>query len=344
MYRPSSSRRLRFFIFRSAAFLPVESDMPIRLPRIFRMTENRWPLWASALALAVLLFADGPGYRAPRSLCAAWDLGHIVAFSLWSYLLVTWRPLRETSPGRQWGIALAFCLVAGAATEGIQSLLGGDVSVGDLLRDIVGGVIALSWFSPSAKNLPERGRRATRTAAAILLLVACLPLAVALSDEGIARLQFPVLSDFETPFEADRWDGGARFSVDRSVPGHGMASLRVDMDSSLYSGVALGYFPRDWRGYHFLTLDAFNPSPEGIDITCRIHDLRHEEGEQRYEDRFNKVFRLRSGWNEIRVDLEEVARAPAGRTLDLGTIRAVGIFATRLPTPRTIFLDHIRLE
>lgn len=287
---------------------------------------------------------DGPEYQSPRSLCAAWDLGHIVAFSLWSYLLLTWRALRETSPARQWGITLAFCLVAGAATEGIQSLLGGDASIGDLLRDMVGGVIALSWFSPSAKVLPERLRRAARSVAVTLLLIACLPLATALSDEEIARHQFPVLSDFETPFEANRWDGGARFSVDRSVARHGKASLRVDMDTSLYSGVALVYFPRDWRGYHFLDLEALNPSPEEIDIICRIHDLRHEEGEQRYEDRFNKVFRLRSGWNHLRVDLEEVARAPAGRTLDLGTIRAVGIFATRLPTPRILFLDHIRLE
>jgi hypothetical protein len=223
-------------------------------------------------------------------------------------------------------------------------LLGGDASIGDLLRDMVGGVIALSWFSPSSKVLPERVRRAARTVAATLLLVACLPLAAALSDEGIARFQFPVLSDFETPFETDRWDGDARFSVDHSVARHGKASLRVDLDTSLYSGVALVYFPRDWRGYHFLSLEALNPSPEGIDITCRIHDLRHEEGEQRYEDRYNKVFHLRSGWNEIRVDLGEVVRAPAGRTLDLGAIRAVGIFATRLPTRRILFLDHIHLE
>jgi len=205
-------------------------------------------------------------------------------------------------------------------------------------------VVTLSWFSPSSKVLPERVRRVARTVAATLLLVACLPLAVALSDEGIARFQFPVLSDFETPFEAGRWNGDARFSVDRSVARHGKASLRVDMDTSLYSGVALVYFPRNWRGYHFLTMDVRNPSPEEVDITCRIHDLRHEEGEQRFEDRYNKLFHLRSGWNQIRIGLEEVARAPVGRTLDLGTIRVVGIFATKLPTPRTIFLDHIHLE
>jgi hypothetical protein len=187
-------------------------------------------------------------------------------------------------------------------------------------------------------------RRAARTFAATLLLVACLPLAVALSDEEIARFQFPVLSDFETPFETGRWDGSARFSLDRTVASHGKASLRVVMDASLFSGVALVYFPRNWSGFRILKMDALNPSPVGVDITCRIHDQRHDEGDQRYEDRYNKVFHLRSGWNEIRVDLGEVTRAPVGRTMDLGKIRAVGIFATRLTTPRIIFLDHMRLE
>jgi hypothetical protein len=187
-------------------------------------------------------------------------------------------------------------------------------------------------------------RRAARTFAATLLLVACLPLAVALSDEEIARFQFPVLSDFETPFETGRWDGSARFSLDRTVASHGKASLRVDMDASLFSGVALVYFPRNWRGFRILKMDTLNPSPEGVDITCRIHDQRHDEGDQRYEDRYNKVFHLRPGWHEIRVDLGEVARAPVGRTMDLGKIRAVGIFGTRRATPRIIFLDNMRLE
>jgi hypothetical protein len=205
-------------------------------------------------------------------------------------------------------------------------------------------VIALSWFSLPSKVLPEQLRRVAGTVATTLLLVACLPLTVALIDEEIARIQFPVLSDFETPFETNRWEGDARFSMDRSVARHGKASLRVDMDTSLYSGVALVHFPRNWSGFRILKMDALNPSPEGIDITCRIHDQRHEEGEQRYEDRYNKVFHLRAGWTEIRVDLGEAARAPVGRTMDLGKIRAVGIFASRLTTPRIIFLDHMRLE
>jgi hypothetical protein len=115
------------------------------------------------------------------------------------------------------------------------------------------------------------------------------------------------------------------------------------MDTSLYSGVALEYFPGDWSGFRALEIEILNPSPESLDITCRIHDRRHEKGEQRHSDRFNKMYRLQPGWNNLRIDLEEVARAPAGRTMDLGEIRFVGLFATKLPASRTIFIDYVRL-
>jgi hypothetical protein len=165
-----------------------------------------------------------------------------------------------------------------------------------------------------------------------------------LSDETIARYQFPTLSDFETPLETTRWDGDARFSASRSFARHGKASLRVEMGTAQYSGVSLVYFPVDWRGYRFLNMDVLNPSTEEIVVTFRIHDRLHEAGEQRYEDRFNRTFRLPPGWSNIRVDLGELARAPAGREMDLGRIRAVGLFATKLQRSRTIYLDSVRLE
>ena len=304
----------------------------------------RWILWPPAAILVVLLFVGGPGYRSPRSLQAFWDLGHIAAFSLWTYLLVTWKRVEETSPARQWAAGLAFCIVAGAGSEWIQSMTGGDASLDDFLRDVVGGLLALSWFVPSLKALPREARRTARAMSALFLLFACLPLATALGDEALARTRFPVLSDFETPFERSRWEGSALFTVDSSMALSGKASLRVDMDTSLYSGVALVYFPKNWKGYRFLVLDVYNPSPDVLEITCRIHDRRHEEGEQRYQDRFNRFFRLPPGWNEIRIDLDDVAKSTAGRTMDLGEIRGVGLFAMKLSSPRTMYLDHVRLE
>jgi hypothetical protein len=152
---------------------------------------------------------------------------------------------------------------AGAGSEWLQSLTGGDASLEDILRDIAGGLLTLSWFIPSVKILPRGARHTARVLSASFLLVACLPLTAALSDEAIARSRFPVLSDFETPFERSRWEGSARFSVDSSVARHEEASLRVDMYPSLYSGVALVYFPRNWKGYRFLVFDVLNPPVSG---------------------------------------------------------------------------------
>jgi VanZ family protein len=301
-------------------------------------------LWALSGVLALLLFAGGPGTRFPRSLQAAWDMGHVAAFSLWSHLLVRTGPVRDASVRRRWIAVILFCLAAGGAIEGIQKVTGGDASLGDLLRDVVGGIVTVCWFVPRSGGRTGSSSRVATAFAVILLLLAGFPLLAAVTDEAVARSQFPTLSDFETPFESGRWSGNARVSADRSFSSRGRASLRVELDTSPYSGTFLTHFPGDWRGYRFLVVDVLNPSREGIEVTCRIHDERHEEGEQRYEDRFNKGFPLPPGWSEIRIDLREVARAPAGRMMDPGRIRSVGLFATGLRENRTLYIDFVRLE
>ncbi len=310
-----------------------------------RRSGMRWILWPAALILAVLLFSGGPSYHSPRSVSATCDLGHVLAFCLWSFLLHSRAPVAGLSPARKWTAILLFCLVAGGGTEWVQSLLGEDASIGDLLRDVLGGLLALAWFIPPTEHLPSAVRRTAKGLSISLLLIALVPLAAAVSDEVAARVQFPLLSDFETPFEKDRWEEqGGRFSVDRSVARHGNASLRLDLGTSLYSGISLVHFPGKWAGYRSLRLSVFNPEPREVAITVRIHDRLHEEGEMRYEDRFQQEFAVRAGWNDLRIDLGEVARAPDGRRMDLDAIRGVGLFATRLPAPRTLFLDFVRLE
>jgi hypothetical protein len=241
-------------------------------------------------------------------------------------------------------VVIIFCVVAGTASEKVQSVFGRHASIGDVLKDVVGGVLALAWFAPAMDRMSRITRRAFRGLSVLVLFLMCLPLAVALIDEVFAKTQFPVLSDFETPFERDRWEGGARFSIDRSVANHGKASLRVEMDTSFYSDIRLVHFPRNWTGSRFLRMDVFNPSSEEIVISCKIHDRQHEDGTRHYGDRYNEVVRFKSGWNDLRIDLGEVARAPVGRPMDLAQMREVTLFSHKLPALRTIFVDHVRLE
>jgi len=160
--------------------------------------------------------------------------------------------------------------------------------------------------------------------------------------EWTARGRFPVPSDFEMPFEADRWEGDARFVIDRFEAGQ-VASLRVHTDTSLYCGLAPVRFPRNWTAYRYVRMEMLNPLPGQVDLNCRLHDGQHERRGPTYTDRCDTAFRLRPGWNSIRIDLGDVVRAPADRMMDMENIRALGVFCSQLQAPRTIFIDDVRL-
>ena len=119
--------------------------------------------------------------------------------------------------------------------------------------------------------------------------------------------------------------------------------MKVALNTSLYSGVSLKYFPRNWRHYKYLQLSIFNPDDEPIKVTCRINDMRHTLGNQDYDDRFNQRFSLVKGWNLITVPLDQVASAPKGRKMDLDKVQELGIFATGLSQPKVLYIDYVML-
>ncbi len=177
----------------------------------------------------------------------------------------------------------------------------------------------------------------------VLVAIAFFPLAIAVSDEITALKQFPVLSDLETRFEIDRWKGDADFSIDHKIYYHGKTSLKVNLNTSLYSGVGLKYFPRNWLNYSELHLSIFNPDGEAIQLTCLIHDKQYTQGLQLYEDRFNRRFSISSGWNLIKIQLKQIANSPHKRKMALNQIQGLGIFAISLSNPRTVYIDYVRL-
>ena len=300
--------------------------------------------WIAALILAALLFVGGPGPEAARSVSHAWDLGHLAAFFLWATLWLKSGAAARMPTRRRWIVALTACALLAILTEGAQGLIGRDASAGDGLRDMLGGVLALSWAGQAAAHMKRGWRLALRAASLALLAAALAPLSSAAADEWSARQSFPVLGDFETPFEADRWEGSAAHEIDRSYASRGHASLRVELVPARYSGVALVHAPRDWRGHRYLRFEVFNPGNEALEVYGRIHDREHDRRGRSYRDRFNTGFRLAPGWNALTIDLEQARRAPASRSMDMSDIRGFMLFASGLPAPRTIFLDAVRLE
>ncbi len=297
----------------------------------------------AAGACAVLLFAGGSGRYSPRYMRHAWDFGHVICFALWGRIVLE-RWVMAGRPGF-WPAAaavLGFALVVGGGVELVQGVFRRSPDLGDLGYDLVGGLLALAFF-PWNPRLSRFGGFGLKTVAVVLGLFCLYPAAHALTDDILARRSFPVLADFETPCELDRWEGTSHRSIVGGLSAHGRAAMRIELVPGKYSGASLRHPVADWRGYQALVFSIFNPSDIPLSLVCRIDDRLHGERGYRYRDRFNRTFMAEPGWTEVSIALDEVARAPEGRLMDLGLIEGWLVFARDVESRQVIYLDHLRL-
>lgn len=303
-----------------------------------------YQVFAISLFFFSLFFIDGPGDDAVRSFKAFWDLGHIAVFALWSYLLLKWlKVLAGLKFQKQAALLLVFTLVVGTSIELLQYGLIRTPSVHDVVRDVVGTLAALAFLAPQREALSKKVLRIFQISTAILVIGALFPFAGAMTDEYAARKSFPVLSNFENPLEISRWECKTGCSIVKGVAPDGGGSLKVPLATTLYSGVSLRYFPRDWRGFSFLSFNIFNESQEQLRMTCRVHDKWHRARGNKYSDRYNQSLTLNPGWNSIRIPLADVASAPRERRMDMAEIRSVGVFVTKLKKEMNVYIDDLVL-
>lgn len=304
-----------------------------------------WVWTLPALLLLALLLTGNRWPDAPRSFYAAWDQGHIVAFALWTALLLQRYPgLAQRRLRAQLAAVLSFAWICGGIAECLQMLGGnGPPSLVDMGRNLLGALSGWAFFAPYPKQRPLSWHRPIRVTVILLILVSILPLARALFDEFQARRAFPVLASFDQPFELDRWSGGARYEITRPAFAPQDPMLKIDFQTTLYSGVALNHFPRDWRGFQSFAFSIYNPEDTALELVCRINDRRHSREGHRYGDRFNRGFSLSPGWSHIRIPMEEISAALEKRRMEIDDVLQVGIFTISLPAQRTLYLDDMYL-
>lgn len=299
------------------------------------------------LVLAVLFFLfffGGPDYYSSRFFKQFWNLGHILFFAILPLYICMLSKRAKGNLPIQAVIVFGVALFLGAFIELLQGSFQQDVEYGDLIRDLIGGMVGMFFLLPDRQIFPTKVLRWMQIFTICLVIVQIYPAVVALSDEWRARRQFPVLSDFETAFEIERWGGDAGRSISKKDAFHGKRSMMVQLGTGTYSGVSLNYFPGDWTGFRGFEFSVFNPDPEEIRLTCRIHDKRHVAGgEELFGDRFNRTYSLGPGWHTIRIAADDILHAPEGRVMDVRHILGVGIFATRLPRPRVLYIDYVRV-
>jgi hypothetical protein len=297
------------------------------------------------LFCSIFFFVGGPGDLTARSAKSAWDLGHVVFFFAATLAWLKWGWRAKTgSAVRQWALVLFCVTLVGLGIEGVQVQFGRTGESSDLLRNLVGAVLALAFFGTGDSWRSGWKPTAVRTAALLFLFAAMSPFVVALADEISASRAFPVLADFETPFQLSRWESDVVLSVEKDTVRGGVGAMRVPLSTARYSKASLEFFPGDWSGASVLLASVFNPDLQPLALNIRVHDEWHDEHGQSYADRFNGVFTIKTGWNDLRIPVSDIRSGPRDRVLDLSQIAGLSFFTVELAQPRTIFIDQVELR
>lgn len=298
-----------------------------------------------ALLCLLLLFIGGPGLDSSRYVKQLWDLGHIFCFALWTWLYIQWRPNPEF--WRQFLFLVVLSLTIGGVTELLQAQFlvdaGREGSWGDLQKDLLGCLLVLLFLAPTRRQLNRGLRHGLQLMVLLAVSWSLLPLGLVAADNVLAQRQFPLLSGFENALETGRWAGSSQRRIVNDPVYNGLSALQVQLNTDQYSGVALRHFPSDWSGYKYLTLKVYNPDVEVLNLNVRINDQRHRQFQNDFSDRFNTRFVLEHGWTTLNISLDEVAKAPKGRRMEMSRIAQVQLFTMQLSQPRTMVIDDVRL-
>jgi len=200
-------------------------------------------------------------------------------------------------------------------------------------NDLTGAALAAARSGAAAPGSWRAVRMLVQVLALAALVLMLRPPAAAALDEWRASRQFPVLIEFRYPNEVNRLALNPRLTLVEQ-------GLRIRFGTEHYSGFTLRYFPRDWRGWGYLELAFDNPGHGELSLTCRIHDVHHDND---YHDRYNDTFRIAPGYQVLRLPLARVASAPTNRRMDMEHIAAVGCFTIDLDRPRELILRRIAL-
>ncbi|MCM0612845.1 succinyl-CoA synthetase subunit beta [Marinobacter sediminum] len=292
------------------------------------------------LFIAPLLFIGGPEWTASPLYKSAWNLGHIGLFAIFTFALQPWRRLRGWS---MWLAMTTVVLLAGILIEVLQSGLNRQADWHDVLRNLIGTWLVLAWQPYLSRQPREYSQSRTLAALSALLLV------VELGSTGLVAIrqfqvshQLPMLYDFQQEDPAPFWSG--RLTPSISHARNHSQSLRINLGTETYSGVSLNNLPADWRGYKKLVITLYNPGPEALKLTLRVNDVEHDLGENAYNDRYNTRLILEPQFSTFTLDLGDIKSAPAHRSMDMDNVRRLGLFATRLSEPETVYLLELRLE
>lgn len=300
-----------------------------------------------AITLAVIFYGlflvpnDGEASRVWNEI---WNTGHIAAFLIcWTFVFNLFARVSRLSWLKLAILVIVTTLVIAELIEIVQGWIGRDQEWQDVWDSAVGATLALVFTSRQIHELVLRARLFWRSLALVLLVAIPWPIWTNLADAVIMQRQFPVISNFTTPFEITRWRGNRAHLAIRSGP-EKRAYLSVTFQPGKYSTVTLKYFHRNWQAYHKLVLELRNPDSKPYPVILRIHDRLHKLHHYALSDRFNRQIMLKPGTQRVVIPLSAVRNAPRTRKMDMRHLEELDLFTMDSTVYHHLDIQKIFLE
>lgn len=294
--------------------------------------------------LSILLFVGGPDYESHRIIKHVWDFGHVVLFAALSYIMLDLVRDISLSSIYKFLIIIILSFIVGLSIEVVQLVVGRNFEIRDLVSDISGAVIGYIVFYMLHKKHSLSSEILLSLPIFLLLIINIFPLFNAIIDEIEMRNKFPVLSNFESYRELSRWDvNQVNLSLSKDYKVEGENSLQAIFLPDEFPDITLQHFLRNWTGFKLLNVSVFNPDSNDIEIEFKIYDRQHIDNGYKYNDRFNKIINLKSGWNHLKIKLTRVINAPKNRRMDIDNIKSMSFFMVDLARPKILYFDAVFL-
>lgn len=302
-----------------------------------------WVLYIFIVLCTPLLFFDIESLLHFRLLPYLGNYGHIVLFAAIFWLVFSkWNHFSEKSIYWTLPTTLLAIIFISVPIELIQSINGREFSFIDIIRNCLGGIIAIAFHPNSFKDSRAFSRSKLKYVAVGVLIIFSYPLMINTLDTMIAYRSFPVLSDFESPYELTRWSGNQLEVNNLDATNNHVMGNTFTTDE--YSKLTFEAFPNNWIGFSSISFRIFNEGTNDHILNLRIHDRHHKKSNWDYNDRFNQIIYLTSGWNKISVDLNIIRVQPINRNMDMSKIEKIILFSRNLQVNSRFYFDDFKLE
>ena len=315
-----------------------------------------------AVIVGVVTAVDLPGQSL---LWREWqNTGHTLAFSVLALLLLPLvhsyvlrykeshnEPRKNGNKIYAYVITIIVLTVVGSGIELVQSILGRDAELLDIVRDVAGILVSLSGyaiFDPHL-NSPTSRQKTKIVLACVSLIIAVIALmpAATLSFEYYSRYQcFPVVVDFSSNcgsyFVSTHH---ADITIEKNPQGwraqHTGPVAKVTLHRAQYPGIEIVEPPPDWSQYRQLNIELYSEQVQPFFMSLRINDEKHNN---ELQDRFNGKIRVNPGDNKIQISLDQIKMAPKGREMNMHAIKGMIIFMASPQKDYQYYLGAVWLD